>query len=361
MQELTSHSVESAHVSDKSIASLVALHERDARAAVRRVLGRSQEEDDLVQEVFVRLVIRLRQPGEVQVGAWVRGVAHNLAVDEIRRRRAVPVEQTHLDAPVPSAADEQLDGVELYSNLVAGAKCLPDRQRAALAAVLSAEGRLGVAGVATQLGVSVHAAESLISRARTGLRHHLATAGASSDAGSVRVGPGGILGVLALVSAWIGRHWRAVALAGAVAAGSVTTVVSLPGHPAGTRPQASSTGAHRASQSGVVAAEPAPDSTTTPDEGVGTEQATSPTAPATAPGGDAAAAGGGDTQAVAVAVAGPGSDVVGEPLCATVTGMVPSGDLAPGPVGRVVGQVERPLPDPCAAATTGQAMVGQIH
>lgn len=225
MQDTTSARNAAAEHPD-SVASLMALHDRDARSALRRVLGRSQEEDDLVQEVFVRLVIRLRQPGRLCVGAWVRGVAHNLAVDEIRRRRPVPVDETRLDAAVNCPADDRVAGSELYSQLVEGAKALPDRQRAALASALSGDAGPGVAGVASKLGVSVHAAESLLSRARIGLREHLATAG--SDTGSVRVRIGAFLAAVGAVLAWVARQWRTATLATAVAAGAVTTVVSLP-------------------------------------------------------------------------------------------------------------------------------------
>ena len=191
------------------IATLVALHDRDVRSALRQVLGHSQEEDDLVQEVFTRLVVRLRQPGDLCVGAWVRGVAHNLAVDEIRRRRPVPVEDVRLDRQVASAAEDVIAGSDLYRRVVDGAQRLPDRQRAALAAALSS-GTPGVATVASSLGVSVHAAESLLSRARVGLRRELALAG-DSDTGSARLS---VVAVLAAVAAALGavlRRWRAVA------------------------------------------------------------------------------------------------------------------------------------------------------
>ncbi|MGH9154183.1 MAG: RNA polymerase sigma factor, partial [Acidimicrobiales bacterium] len=187
------------------IETLIARHDGDVRAALRQVLGRSQEEDDLVQEVFTRLVVRLRQPGELCVGAWLRGVAHNLAVDEIRRRRPVPVDDVRLDRQVPSAADDVIAGTDLYSRVVRGARELPDRQRAALSAALS-NGGPGVAGVASTLGVSVHAAESLLSRARVGLRHQLASTG--GDAGSARLSLGVVVAAVAAVVASVARRWR---------------------------------------------------------------------------------------------------------------------------------------------------------
>jgi RNA polymerase sigma factor (sigma-70 family) len=214
-------------LSNAAIADLAAVHDRDVRSAIRRVLGRSQEENDLVQEVFVRLVIRLRQPGDVVVGAWVRRVAHNLAVDEVRRRRAIPVEETRLDRPAPCRVDERHDGAQLYSDVLHGARGLPDRQRAALASVLAADGVPPVAAVASRLGLTEDAAESLIRRARTGLRAQLATAGA--EGGAVRPGLAWVAAAFGLVWTWLARHWRAASLAAAVAAGSVTAVATVPG------------------------------------------------------------------------------------------------------------------------------------
>lgn len=226
--------VEGTRLSNAAIADLAALHDRDVRSAIRRVLGRSQEENDLVQEVFVRLVIRLRQPGEVVVGAWVRRVAHNLAVDEVRRRRAVPVEETRLDRPTPCRVDERHEGAQLYSDVLHGVQGLPDRQRAALASVLAADGVPPVAAVASRLGLTEDAAESLIRRARTGLRAQLATAGA--EGGSVRPGLAWVAAAFGLVWAWLARHWRTASLAAAVAAGSVTAVATIPGSAASQRP-----------------------------------------------------------------------------------------------------------------------------
>lgn len=185
---------------------LVALHDRDVRSALRRVLGRSQDEDDLVQEVFTRLVVRLRQPGELCVAAWLRGVAHNLAVDEIRRRRPVPVEEIRLDRAVASGADDAVAGADLYGRVVEGAYALPDRQRVALAAAL---GGAGAASVASHMGISVHAAESLLTRARVGLRNHLASADA--EVGSARSSLAAVLAAVGVALGVVLRRWRTAA------------------------------------------------------------------------------------------------------------------------------------------------------
>ncbi len=347
MQTLSSQSTGADRLADDAIAALVATHDRDARDALRRVLGRSQEEDDLVQEVFVRLLIRLRQPGPIQVGAWVRGVAHNLAVDEIRRRRAVPVDEAHLDASVPSGADERLDGGELYAKLVAGARCLPDRQRAALAAVLGGDSGSGVAGVASQLGVSVHAAESLISRARSGLRHHLAAAGASRDDGSVRVGAGAVLGTAAVLWAWIARYWRAMAVAGAVATASVTAGVTLhdrrmaPALPAQGHPLA-------VSRTAGIAPPEASMAPTTEESADNPPPATMPTTVGAL---DGAAPG------TAVPPAGVPDLALGS-LCSTLDAATPPTALAGPLADGLVGPIGISLPGPCPEGAGAQATTG---
>ncbi|MFP5376721.1 MAG: RNA polymerase sigma factor [Acidimicrobiia bacterium] len=315
------------------IETLIARHDGDVRAALRRVLGRSQEEDDLVQEVFTRLVVRLRQPGELCVGAWLRGVAHNLAVDEVRRRRPVPVDDVRLDRQVPSAADDVIAGTDLYSRVVRGARELPDRQRAALSAAL-ANGP-GVAGVASTLGVSVHAAESLLSRARVGLRHQLASTG--GDAGSARLSLGVVVAAVAAVVASVARRWRlAVALTaagGALAGAALVPAVHGGAVPAGPRPQEA--------VAGPVG--PAAPAVATP----GAEPAPAPTAaaePARAPSTPAAPAGGG------AAGPGAGGGLPGLP--------VPTLDEALAPVRSAVPAVELPAPggvDAVVAPAVGAA------
>ena len=311
---------------DTPIETLLALHDGDVRSALCRVLGRSQEEDDLVQEVFTRLVVRLRQPGELCVGAWLRGVAHNLAVDEIRRRRPVPVEDARLDREVSSPAEDSLDGAELYTSLVEGAQGLPHRQRAALAASLEGGGP-GVATVASSLGVSVHAAESLLSRARVGLRMHLAMAGGGGDDGFVRASLAralGTMGAVAAVAAWLLRRWRATAVLTVVTAG-LTTAVWLPSRldaPSATAaPPVAGAPASGVSPKTEAAGEPATEDHSARVPGSGS-------APAEASSGDAAADIGPavpDGQHVGLPSISPPVDVAVPEPCAAVE---PASDLA---------------------------------
>jgi len=241
------------------LSEAVALHERRVRQAVRRVLGwHAVEEDDIVQETFARLVVRLRQPGEVNVPAWLCRVAHNLAVDEARRRRPLPVEALRLDEPSrdPDPDDQVLAG-ELADTLVLALGRLSPGQRAVLMGQLETEPARG-ARLASALGVSVHAAESQLVRARRRLRRELATLGVETGAASKRVLVGvsatgtGLLAALVLTARWIGRGARRAG-AGASRAGTSLARVAVGAARAATSGGGPAAGAALGAKVGTVA------------------------------------------------------------------------------------------------------------
>jgi len=208
------------------LAAQVAEQRDVALRAVRSVLGVSPDEEDLVQEVLTRLVVRLRQPGDVTPGAWTWRVGRNVAIDYLRVRRATPVDASLLDRGVDAGLDEHVVASELVSAVNDGLARLPDRQRAALIVQAGLDGgRGGHALVAAELGVSPKAAESILARARHALRREL----------------GEWIAVGAVVG-WVGRLFRRIAkprslvartaLIAALAGGGATAVVVVtPGGP----------------------------------------------------------------------------------------------------------------------------------
>jgi len=161
-------------LNDTEVANVLREYRATARRAVRSVLGVSSDEEDLVQEALTRLVIRLRQPGEISIGAWTWRVAHNVAVDHLRTRRAIPTDIASLDRGVGEGLDTGLVGSELAAAISQGLAKLPDRQRDALLAQAALDGgRGGHAIVAANLGVSAKAAEGILARARRSLRREL--------------------------------------------------------------------------------------------------------------------------------------------------------------------------------------------
>lgn len=221
---------------NRALEALVREHEPLVRQSLRRVLGRHRDEDDLVQEVFLRLAIRQHQPGTVVPAAWLRRVARNVAVDELRRRRPVPVDDQALDGALPPAPDHtgaQLEAHELRRILSQAVADLPERQRVALRHRLAEPGDSHGPSVADSPIGSATAHHSLLARARRQLRSQLAEqwplAGFAGAAATVarRVVPSGprrrlLSGIgqgaaIRTPRTVLRAGWRAVAVTGATA------------------------------------------------------------------------------------------------------------------------------------------------
>jgi RNA polymerase sigma-70 factor (ECF subfamily) len=100
----------------------------DVHAYARRILRDGTEAEDVTQLVFAKLLsaIRKYEERDVPFGAWITRVAHNLAVDHLRRRRAIPSEDVRA-----SAAADELSSHRSECLRVAFAS-LPDDQRQVL-------------------------------------------------------------------------------------------------------------------------------------------------------------------------------------------------------------------------------------
>jgi RNA polymerase sigma-70 factor (ECF subfamily) len=132
------------------------------------VTGSLPEAEEVVQEAFLRALARWRRIREYDVPeAWVRRVAHNLAVNEVRRARSRLKALTRLgreaDQDVPMPDDTVV--------LVAALRRLPPGHRQAL--LLHHALDLPVEEVAAQLGVSPAAVRGRLFRARARLRQLL--------------------------------------------------------------------------------------------------------------------------------------------------------------------------------------------
>jgi len=148
-------------------ASLVACYDQSVAHVYRyasRLTGNDRTRtDDVVQDVYLGLVRQARDGGVTSVGlGWLCTSARHRFLDRLRgeareeqRLRLIvsPPDDVPLDAPldVPGLAD------------------LPDRERVAL--VLRYLDDLPVPEVAEAMGLSVHATESLLARARRRMRN----------------------------------------------------------------------------------------------------------------------------------------------------------------------------------------------
>ena len=138
-----------------------------------RVLGGPADAEDVTQEAFIKL---WQSPATLRDGkairSWLMRVATNLAIDRMRRKQPLIVEE------VPDIADDgiQADGAlarsQIAGNIDAAIAGLPDRQRIAL--VMTYFEHMSNQQTAEVLNLSVDAVESLLSRARRNLKSQLA-------------------------------------------------------------------------------------------------------------------------------------------------------------------------------------------
>jgi RNA polymerase sigma-70 factor (ECF subfamily) len=138
------------------------------RYASRLVGGDRSRAEDLVQETYV-LLLRRAQAGEIgEVGiGWLTVALRHRFLDGLR---SAGREQRRLRLAWSRPADDQVEARAAALDPLAGTG-LTDRERAAL--TLRYVDDLTVAAVATELGLSTAATESLLARARRRARREV--------------------------------------------------------------------------------------------------------------------------------------------------------------------------------------------
>ena len=139
-------------------------------ALARRMLTDPTEAEDVAQEVFLRVWRHAPawKPGAARFDTWMHRVALNLCYDRLRRRREAPMDQPP-DPPDPGPGpDRGLMAADTGAQVARAMARLPDRQREAV--VLCHYQELSNIEAAALMSVSVEALESLLARARRGLR-----------------------------------------------------------------------------------------------------------------------------------------------------------------------------------------------
>ena len=131
------------------------------------------EAEDVTQQVFAKLLGSLPryQPRSVPFTAWVLRVAHNAAIDHMRSRRPVPVEEVR----APEAADDG-SARESFRDLRIALDTLPREQREVI--MLRFLVGLSPGEIAERMGRSEDAVNGLQHRGRRRLRRELGRAAA---------------------------------------------------------------------------------------------------------------------------------------------------------------------------------------
>jgi RNA polymerase sigma-70 factor (ECF subfamily) len=156
-----------------AFARLVERHGARLMALAVRIVGNRAVAEEIVQETFTRAwtqAPKWQHKGETAraFAAWLSRVTTNLAIDQVRKPKVLPIE----DAPEPedpaTDAVDTLIAREKLSRLQAALAGLPPRQRAAIALTYD-QGLSNIEGAAA-LETSVGAFELLLVRARRALR-----------------------------------------------------------------------------------------------------------------------------------------------------------------------------------------------
>jgi len=153
--------------------SLVARHLSSVHRYLTRLTASPADADELAQETLLRMWLHAEsyRPGTVRLTTWLHRIAHNLAVDELRKRRTEPLQESHIPADAGADPQAALAASQAQSQLNQALDSLPANQRAAL--LLTRVQEFSSHDAATILGVSVHSVESLVARGRRTLRARL--------------------------------------------------------------------------------------------------------------------------------------------------------------------------------------------
>ena len=211
---------------DSAFEELVRRHAPRLRRQCARIVG-PDDAEDAVQQALLSASRALRAgDDELDVGRWLHRVAHNAAIDALRRRPPPAVELDDQIDGVPQPPDVAA-GRESLRATVAAIQQLPDAQRRAL--LLSVFEDHSWEEIARELGTGESAVRGLLHRARTGMRAAVALAVFpffllrihAARAATTTLRGGGSMGATA-------KAGVAVVVAGA--AGGTAAVIATQGH-----------------------------------------------------------------------------------------------------------------------------------
>ena len=158
--------------SHAAFAEIASRHYQPVYRLAWRMTNGAADAEDMAQEAFVKL---WKNPSQVrEAGAlkgWLMRVAANAVIDRSRKPRSGALDDAPEVADPQARPDAPLDRAQAARLVDARIAALPERQRLALSLVYF-EGLNNIEAAAV-LEVSVDALESLLARARRGLKDSL--------------------------------------------------------------------------------------------------------------------------------------------------------------------------------------------
>lgn len=148
---------------------LVARYERRLFAFCRHLVGRTEDAEDVLQEVLAaafKAIIADERP--IHVRPWLYRIARNRSLNQLRREEAVAADSMEIHLSDNGATtDDQVQRREEFRLLVADIRTLPETQRTAL--VLREMQSLSYEQIAATMDTTVPGVKSLLVRARGSL------------------------------------------------------------------------------------------------------------------------------------------------------------------------------------------------
>jgi RNA polymerase sigma-70 factor (ECF subfamily) len=160
------------------VTALVETYSRLLFRVAHSVLRSQAEAEDVVQDLFVRVIERRRSLQAIRdMRVWLVRIAWNLALDRRRRIRPLQMDVSFVESLAANTvpADERLSEAERMKAVLLEIERLPKAERHVL--LLFAIEELGTAEIAQVVGRSESAVRALLFRARTRLRERLEARG----------------------------------------------------------------------------------------------------------------------------------------------------------------------------------------
>jgi len=168
----------------KAFRRIVERHHSTAYAVVRSVLGNSDEVDDVVQNVHIKIYRGLASfRGESRLSTWIYQIARNEAINVARKRRleGPPVEEVVLPAGESSNPETAYGRTELGEQMETAMADLDENYRMALE--LRYMGERSYEEIAEAMGLPVGTVKTYIYRGKVQLKKILTRKGLSATSG----------------------------------------------------------------------------------------------------------------------------------------------------------------------------------